>query len=342
MAKPKGEPIAKFLEPYNDAKGHMKEDFEWSEKVEPHVIRRKEILSKHPEIRNLFGPDISILYQVCFVVAMQTTIAYYMGVKDASWWFLLVVSYCIGGFANHHLFLAVHELSHCLAFDSPIKNRLLGFVANFPCVFPFAVSFQKYHLEHHQNQGHDGVDMDIPSYLEAKYVTNMFMKFCWVTCQLFFYALRPLIVNPKPPGMAEFLNLLSCIAYDATLYHFGGHKAIVYMIASTFLGGGMHPIAGHFISEHYTFSEGQETFSYYGPLNWVVYNCGYHNEHHDFPRIPGSRLKQVYKLAPEFYENLAFHTSWSGCIWRYITDPNIGPFNRVRRNKGGAATKKSK
>jgi sphingolipid delta-4 desaturase len=71
--------------------------------------------------------------------------------------------------------------------------------------------------------------------------------------------------------------------------------------------------------------------SYYGPLNWVAFNVGYHNEHHDFPNIPGSRLHLVRKLAPEFYEQIPQYDSWSKVIYDYITRADITPFSRVKR-----------
>lgn len=129
------------------------------------------------------------------------------------------------------------------------------------------------------------------------------------------------------------MNLVTQLGFDLMFMKLAGPRAFAYLLASVFLGGGLHPIAGHFISEHYVFAPGQETYSYYGPLNIFVYNVGYHNEHHDFPKVPGSRLRQVREIAPEFYNNLKFHTSWTKVIVDYITDPSMGPFSRTLRKK---------
>ena len=104
---------------------------------------------------------------------------------------------------------------------------------------------------------------------------------------------------------------------------FAGWSGLLYLLLSMFFAGSLHPTAGHFISEHYVFEEGQETYSYYGPLNKITFNVGYHNEHHDFPTIPGSRLPKLKKMAPEFYDNLHSHDSWVGVIYGFLFNKDI-------------------
>ena len=64
----------------------------------------------------------------------------------------------------------------------------------------------------------------------------------------------------------------------------------------------------------------------------MSFNVGYHNEHHDFPRVPGSRLPLVREIASEYYENLAQVKSWPGALWTFVTDDKIELNRRVKRN----------
>ena len=178
-----------------------------------------------------------------------------------------------------------------------------------------------------------------PAKLGEAAVKNSFHKLLFVIGQLLFYAIRPTFVLPKALGFWDAMNALCAVAYDVVVFTQFGPQAILYLLVSAFLGGGLHPSAGHFIAEHYVMEPGQETYSYYGPLNYFTYNVGYHNEHHDFPRIPGSRLPEVRKMAPEYYDNLAHYDSWSYAAFAYITDDKLGPFSRMMRFKGGKKAK---
>lgn len=133
--------------------------------------------------------------------------------------------------------------------------------------------------------------------------------------------------------MQDVVNWVVVLAFDALLATCVGWRALLYLLAASTLGAGLHPLAGHLLAEHVVFVEGQETYSYYGPANTWMYNVGYHNEHHDFPQIPGSRLPQLRAIAPEFYDSLAHHTSYTWVLWKFITDDALGPWRRVRRGQ---------
>jgi len=303
--------------------------FYWSDEPEPHVERRRQMLAQHPEIRKLFGPCPRTKYICTALVAAQLALAFLL--RDAPWWQIVLVGYLIGGVINHALLLAIHEISHNLAFSRPLHNRLFGLFVNLPIGLPVSATFRHYHLLHHSHQGVHGIDTDVPTALEARFLSSRPRKAVWMALQALFYALRPLLVLPKPPNRWEVANFLVQLAFDALILHFWGLRALLYLPIGTILVSGLHPVAGHYLSEHYVFRPGQETYSYYGPLNRVTFNVGYHNEHHDFPYIPGSRLPALRRLAPEHYDGLLSHRSWTSTIWQYITNPSLGGFSRVKR-----------
>lgn len=165
----------------------------------------------------------------------------------------------------------------------------------------------------------------------------------------------------------HLINIVVQILFDIALCKFTNSlQPLYYLILSSFLAGSLHPCAGHFIAEHYFFSriktggteslltlrqqkEQQvksitpvdptipppETYSYYGALNILTYNVGLHNEHHDFPAVPWSRLPKLHEIAKEYYETLPCHRSWVWVIWMFILDKDVGMWCRVKRAEGG-------
>lgn len=99
-------------------------------------------------------------------------------------------------------------------------------------------------------------------------------KLLWLLLQPAFYSLRPLITNPKNPGPWEFINIGLIFSTDFLCFNFCGWAGLFYFVFGTLLGMGIHPVAGHFVAEHYVLNPGFETVSYYGPLNWVTFNVG--------------------------------------------------------------------
>ena len=54
----------------------------------------------------------------------------------------ILTAYIIGATANHNLFLAIHEITHNLAFKTIKANKLLAIFANLPIGIPYSAAFK--------------------------------------------------------------------------------------------------------------------------------------------------------------------------------------------------------
>lgn len=301
---------------------------DWVYKEEPHTSRRQEILKKYPEIKKIMGYDPFIAYIVTAEVIIQLLVCYML--REANWSTVLILSYCCGAVLNHSLGSAIHEIGHNLAFGHgrPWANRLLSILCNVPIIAPMAISYRKYHADHHRYLGEENQDVDIPTRLESYLFRHPVTKIIWLLFHPFIHALRPFYKSPKPLTVWELINSTIQMTINVLIVRYFGVKSIVYLLSGTLFGFGLHPLAGHFISEHYLFNKGQATHSYYGPLNFVLFNVGYHIEHHDFPYIPYHKLPEVKRIAAEYYDHLPHHTSWVKVMWDFIFDRDMGPHAR--------------
>lgn len=314
-----------------------KTDFVFSSSPEPHRIRTKQILKQHPQIRKLIGKNPSSFVLILFLVAAQITLS--IALSGASWLLVFLVAYLAGAFIDHALFVMIHECTHRLVFKKQSANRLAGIIANIPQVFPSSVAFERYHIKHHSFQGVHELDADLPNRWEARLINNYFIgKIIWLLFFPFFQAFRiSRLKEIKPFDGWMALNWFTQIAFVAATWYFFGPKAIGFLTLSFFFSVGLHPLGARWIQEHYLMNQSQqETYSYYGALNKLAFNVGYHNEHHDFPSIPWNKLPAIKKQAPNYYETLIYHTSWTKLFFRFLFDKEISLFSRlVRKNRGG-------
>jgi len=133
-------------------------------------------------------------------------------------------------------------------------------------------------------------------------------------------------------GAIRGTNLAIQVGINLAVYLLWGPKSLAYLALALFFSIGLHPLGARWIQRHYLVgSEEQETFSYYGRLNLLTFNVGYHNEHHDFPSVPWHRLPRIRAAAPEWYTDLVAHTSWTRLLFRFLFDPEISLYSRMTR-----------
>lgn len=135
-------------------------------------------------------------YVVVGVVAVQFITAFLLRYTHPLSPIFMLCVYVIGATANHNLFLAIHEITHNLAFKGIRANKALAVFANLPIGVPYSAAFkvclprllkllslnelmcspQRYHLEHHKYLGEDGIDTDLPTHFELICLNNVLGK----------------------------------------------------------------------------------------------------------------------------------------------------------------------
>jgi sphingolipid delta-4 desaturase len=313
-------------------------DFHYSDFSEPHKARTKEILLKHPDVRKLIGRNPASFIIIIVVVVLQIFLAYLL--RNEQWWTALLAAYLIGAFANHSLYVMIHEAAHNLIFKNRTANFWSGIAADLVNIAPGAISFRTYHLKHHSFQGVYDLDADLPSRWEAKLIGNSSVKkSLWLLFFPVFQAFRPIRLKEiQFASKWTFINWFFVFLMDALVIFFFGWNSFLYLVFSFFFSIGLHPLGARWIQEHYLIKPPQETHSYYGKLNIPAFNVGFHNEHHDLPSIPWNNLPKLKSQAPEFYNNLFFYRSWVKLFFKFIFDPQFSLFSRmIRANRGGVA-----
>jgi sphingolipid 4-desaturase/C4-monooxygenase len=310
---------------------------------EPHVVRGALILEAHPQIQDLFGHDRAMVGWMLASVGAQFALAaaaqWLYGVVSPGLWAASVAVWVllVGSVLSHVSAMFIHEASHDNCAPTSLENKLWALVANTSMVLPSAMSFRKYHNRHHMHLGVYGIDADLPADWEVAHLpTGRVAKAVWLLAMPFFYLARA-VERSTPPHREEWANLALMLVVDALVVALLGWPALAYLVASFYVGHGFHPVAAHFLHEHYVFTEGQETNSYYGWLNRVTFNVGYHAEHHDFPGIPGTRLPQLHRLARPWYAHLRSHRSWTWVLLDFVMNQQMNWERRIvrARRRGG-------
>jgi len=307
-----------------------------------HRARKKCILQEFPQVRTLLGPDSRTQYYAYTIIVLQLLFCY---ISRNSYYAAIILGFTVAPYIDLGVLVLMHEVSHNLIFSersvmAPI-NRLLGIVCNVVMVVPIAEIFRQHHNIHHQTLGDITKDVDVPLRSEVKFVGNSRVwKALWLTFNIFVLPIRSMKKLPVIWGPFMVLNWVLCIGFGVVVlatYPAG----FVYLILGTILSQSIHPANARQVQRHIRqFNDDRtdkctndipldtrkmNTFSYYGPMNAITLNVGYHVEHHDFGNIAWTRLPELRKIVGDkwYPTNYAYNSRGIMDIMTFVLDDDI-------------------
>jgi sphingolipid delta-4 desaturase len=299
---------------------------------DPHWVRREALLAEHPEVKQLYGRDPWTAAYIGLLLAGMAVQSY---LASFSWYSALALGVISGPFFNAGILVAIHELSHNLVSGRITTDRLLGILVNIPMLFPISEIFRQHHNAHHLNLGDARDDVDAPLNWEVGFVGNSaWKKAVWLGLNMLFLPLRSLYKVEVRWNRFVVLNWVVCLGFTAAVA-LTSLRVLLFLGLSLFLSQGAHPANARQLQEHFWAGEEDQalntaggamfTFSYYGISNLFYLNVGYHNEHHDFARVPWRNLPKLREIGGDKYypDVKAYGSRGVGDVWNFIFNDKV-------------------
>lgn len=270
-----------------------------------HRLRKRAILEEFPHIAKLYGTDARTQWYAYALVLLQAWLAW---LASSSYMQALALAVGVGAFVDNGILCLLHEATHFLVFRKPAHNRVLALLTNSVMVIPIAEIFRQHHHRHHQRLGDDSADVDVPTDAEIAWVGNSALrKALWLALNMIILPLRSLSRLPVEVDAFVIANWIVCIGTGIFTF-FVSRPAFFFLIMSALQSQGLHPANTRQVQRHvYDGNKAMRdassnslrpgTYSYYGLVNWLTLNVGYHVEHHDFCSIPWTRMKELRRIA---------------------------------------------
>jgi sphingolipid delta-4 desaturase len=318
-----------------------------SAQAKSHVALRRSLLRAQPELMKLVGPDpLSVLGAFAVLFVHWTAIWL---VAQTNVWVVFFAAFFFGQVTLHAGGGLIHETAHRLIFRS--RGAKLAFDLLLEVIgtsFGRQLVYQHEHLSsHHPYMGdyerdyeHEDVCRFLarreyrgkhsalqPAIAAAQLIVDLLPLGFLVSGEMFarLYGRltgrapkdkRRVIGATKPQAWETALFVAVSLATNVFLYLWVGALGVLYHIwsLSLFLGKCGVTNLGQSLSEHPGDDEAHPTRSTYWWGNKILFNTGYHHEHHTFPNVAWRNLPKLKAMAPEAF-NLESKRSYIRCWW---------------------------
>jgi sphingolipid 4-desaturase/C4-monooxygenase len=331
-----------------------------SPQLQRHLQQRRAVLAAHPQVAALGRPDRRGLLAAVLILAMQWALCWWVARTNIA--IAFVTAFFVGQILIHAAGALLHETAHRLVFRD--RAAKLGFDLLLEAImttFSIQLTYQHEHVSlHHPFLGNYERDYehedncrftarrafrhDHPAVekllVAAQLVVHILPLGFLVSDRIFLPIYERATgratrdtqrrLGGTKPGIAERLLFMavSAAVLIFLLVAFGW-LAVLYQLWSVSLFRGKFGVTnlGQSLSEHAGDDDVNPTRSNYGWLNWLLFNTGYHHEHHVFPNVAWSRLPAMKALAPEIFDQGDPH-SYFRRWWDHVR----ADFSPARRN----------